>query len=45
MQVWRTITVRDKSGKVIHRTTYYSNYSRANGVTLVGRAAASPTTN
>jgi vancomycin resistance protein YoaR len=36
-QVWRTVTVRDKSGKVIHKTTYYSNYARITGVTLVGR--------
>jgi hypothetical protein len=39
-QVWRTVTVRDKSGKVFHRTTYYSNYSRITGVTLVGEGAA-----
>jgi hypothetical protein len=32
-----TRTVRDKSGKVIHRETYYSNYARITGVTLVGR--------
>ena len=29
--------VKDSKGKVIHRTTYYSNYSRITGVTLVGR--------
>jgi vancomycin resistance protein YoaR len=39
-QVWRTVTVRDASGKVIHTETYYSNYSRVTGVLLVGRAAA-----
>ena len=38
-QVWRTVTVRDKSGKVLHRTTYFSNYSRITGVTLVGKGA------
>jgi hypothetical protein len=30
-------TVRDKKGKVIHRDTYYSNYARITGITLVGR--------
>jgi vancomycin resistance protein YoaR len=37
MQVWRTVTVRDSKGKVIHQTTYYSNYARITGVVLVGR--------
>jgi hypothetical protein len=32
-----TRTVRDKAGKVIHKDTYYSNYARITGVTLVGR--------
>jgi vancomycin resistance protein YoaR len=36
-QVWVTRTVRDKAGKVIHKDTYYSNYARITGVTLVGR--------
>ena len=44
-QVWRTITVRDASGKVIHKVTYYSNYARVDGVTLVGRSSAAATTN
>ena len=35
MQVWVTRTVR-KGGKVIHRETYYSNYSRVTGIVLVG---------
>jgi len=35
--VWRTVTVYE-NGKVIHKTTYYSHYSRVTGVTLVGRA-------
>ena len=36
-QVWRTVTVKDKNGKVIRRTTYYSNYARITGIVLVGR--------
>jgi hypothetical protein len=40
MQVWRTVTVRDASGKIIHQTTSYSNYSRVDGITLVGKAAS-----
>ena len=36
-QVWRTVTVRDKSGALLHRKTYYSNYSRVTGIVLVGR--------
>jgi vancomycin resistance protein YoaR len=35
-QVWVTRTVR-KGGKVIHKETYYSNYARITGITLVGR--------
>jgi vancomycin resistance protein YoaR len=38
-QVWRTVTVTDASGKVLHSVTYYSNYSRVTGIVLVGRAA------
>ena len=34
--VWRTVTVY-QGGKVIHRTTYYSHYSRVDGLTLVGK--------
>jgi vancomycin resistance protein YoaR len=37
-QVWRTVTVTDASGKVLHSVTYYSNYSRVTGIVLVGRA-------
>jgi len=37
-QVWRTVTVRDRNGKIIHKTTYYSNYSRITGLTLIGKA-------
>ncbi len=36
-QVWRTVTVRDRSGVVIHKTTYYSNYARITGIVLIGR--------
>jgi vancomycin resistance protein YoaR len=36
-QVWVTRTVRDRKGSVLHRETYYSNYSRITGITLVGR--------
>jgi vancomycin resistance protein YoaR len=36
MQVWRTVTVKDASGKIIHQTTYYSNYARITGLTLIG---------
>ena len=36
--VWRTVTVRDADGNVIHQTTYYSHYARITGIVLVGRA-------
>lgn len=39
MQVWRTVTVKDKNGKVISRTTYYSNYARITGIVLVGKGS------
>lgn len=42
-QVWRTVTVRDASGKVLRTKTYYSNYARITGIVLVGKAAATPT--
>jgi vancomycin resistance protein YoaR len=35
--VWVTRTVRDASGNVIHKETYYSHYARITGITLVGR--------
>jgi vancomycin resistance protein YoaR len=38
-QVWRTVTVRDRNGKIIHKTTYYSNYSRITGLTLIGKGS------
>ncbi|OGO52919.1 MAG: hypothetical protein A2Z32_00720 [Chloroflexi bacterium RBG_16_69_14] len=36
-QVWRTVTVRDSKGAIIHQVTYYSNYARITGVVLVGK--------
>jgi vancomycin resistance protein YoaR len=36
-QVSVTRTVRERGGKVIHRDTWFSNYARITGVTLVGR--------
>ena len=41
-QVTAVRTVRDKRGKVIHRDTYYSNYARITGITLVGKGSAKP---
>lgn len=38
-QVTVTRTVRDKDGKVIHTDTYFSNYARITGLTLIGKAA------
>jgi vancomycin resistance protein YoaR len=35
--VWRTVTVR-QNGKIVHQTTYYSHYSRVDGLTLIGKA-------
>jgi vancomycin resistance protein YoaR len=35
-QVWRTVSVYE-NGKLLRRTTYYSNYARITGITLVGR--------
>ncbi|CAN5576702.1 hypothetical protein BH20CHL7_BH20CHL7_14140 [soil metagenome] len=43
-QVTVTRTVRDRNGNVIHTDTYYSNYSRITGITLVGKAAATTDT-
>jgi vancomycin resistance protein YoaR len=34
--VWRTVTVRE-NGEIIHQTTYYSHYSRVDGLTLIGQ--------
>jgi vancomycin resistance protein YoaR len=34
--VWRTVTVYER-GKIISRITYYSHYSRIDGLTLIGR--------
>ena len=42
--VWRTVIVRDAAGNVLHRTTYYSHYSRVTGILQVGIAPSpSPT--
>ena len=35
--IWRTVTVY-QGGKILHQTTYYSHYSRVDGITLVGKA-------
>ncbi|MEX2184275.1 MAG: VanW family protein [Chloroflexota bacterium] len=43
-QVTVTRTVRDRNGNVIHTDTYYSNYARITGITLVGKAAATTET-
>ena len=34
--VWVTVTVRDRNGKVISAKTYYSHYARMIGVVLRG---------
>lgn len=39
-QVWRSRTVYDAAGTIIHQETYYSNYARITGIVLVGQAAA-----
>jgi hypothetical protein len=41
--VWVTRVVRDASGRVIHRDTWYSHYARITGIVLVGRGAAADT--
>jgi vancomycin resistance protein YoaR len=43
-QVTVTRTVRDRSGNVIHTDTYFSNYARITGITLVGKPAATTET-
>jgi vancomycin resistance protein YoaR len=40
--VWVTVTVTDAAGKVIHKTTYYSHYSRVTGIVQIG-VARTPT--
>jgi vancomycin resistance protein YoaR len=37
---WVTVTVRDKSGKIISKKTYFSHYARVVGVILVGAKRA-----
>ena len=40
---WITRVVTDiKTGKVIHRDTWYSHYARVNGLTLIGKRASTP---
>lgn len=41
-QVTVTRTVRDRNGAVIHTDTYFSNYARITGLTLIGKAADTP---
>jgi vancomycin resistance protein YoaR len=43
MDVWRTVTVKEK-GKVIRTTTYYSHYSTITGVVQVGTGGSTGTT-
>ena len=40
--VWVTRIVKDAAGKVIHKETFYSHYSRVIGIILVGKKAVSP---
>ena len=35
--MWVTRIVKDKSGKVIHKETFYSHYARVIGIILVGK--------
>ena len=35
--VWVTRYVRDRSGKLISKDTFYSHYARVDGITLIGR--------
>lgn len=42
MQVWRTVTVYDAAGNVVRAVTYYSDYARITGVTLIGAPATTP---
>jgi vancomycin resistance protein YoaR len=35
-KVWVTRVVRDRGGHVIHKETYFSNYKRVDGITLIG---------
>ena len=41
-QVWRTRTVYDAAGAIIHQETYYSNYARITGIVLVGDDTPAP---
>ena len=35
-KAWVTRTVRDRDGNLLHEDTFFSNYSRVDGITLVG---------
>ncbi|HET7677334.1 MAG TPA: VanW family protein, partial [Candidatus Limnocylindrales bacterium] len=39
LDVWRTWTVRDANGTIIHQKTFYSHYARITGIVLVGRGS------
>ncbi len=41
-QVTVTRTVRDRNGTVLHSNTYFSSYARITGLTLIGKAGATP---
>jgi vancomycin resistance protein YoaR len=41
-QVWRTVTVYDATGAVLHAQTYYSNYARITGIVLIGVRPTAP---
>lgn len=41
-QVWRSRTVYDSAGAIIHQETYYSNYARITGIVLVGDDTPAP---
>jgi vancomycin resistance protein YoaR len=43
MSVWVTRTVRDKSGRVLHNDTWFSDYRRVNGIVLVGKGSTPST--
>jgi hypothetical protein len=43
MSVWVSRTVRDKSGRVIHSDTWFSDYRRVNGIVLVGKSSTPAT--
>lgn len=40
--VWRTVIVRDSTGRILHETTYYSHYARVDGLIQIGTGGATP---